>query len=219
VKDIIQRSIQSSFGIRRASITNSDKAQVCLMAFNTVCCYISTRDLVQEHIAFKVCPLVNEWEIPKETTNSSSEGGLVYLKYTYHYRSQFEELDDEWLEAIEATIDDLLGAYAKAEDEAMNTAFSARGKKRLNRVFNVIGFVYPDYCFPARKQGTKKRIASTTPSTAPKPKRMKVVTHRPKSYFFERAAILPAAGISQSEAVESAEDSLSASKVILFSLL
>jgi hypothetical protein len=26
----------------------------------------------------------------------------------------------------------------------MTVAFGARGKKRLNRVFNVIGFVYPD---------------------------------------------------------------------------
>jgi hypothetical protein len=95
--------------------------------------------------------LVNEWEIPKETTDSSSEGALVYLKYTYRYRSQFGEADDEWLEAIEATIDDLMGAYTKAEDEAINIAFGARWKKRLNRVFDVIGFVYPDYCFPARK--------------------------------------------------------------------
>ena len=77
------------------------------------------------------------------------------MKYSYRYRSQFGELDDEWLEAIEATSDDLLGAYTKAEDEALNIAFSARGKKMLNRVFDVIGFVYPDYCFTARNQGTK----------------------------------------------------------------
>jgi hypothetical protein len=66
--------------------------------------------LVQEHIDFKVWPLVNEWEMLKETTNSSSEDGLVYLEYTYHCRSQFGELDDEWLETIDVTTDDLLGA-------------------------------------------------------------------------------------------------------------
>ena len=129
MKDIIQRPIQSRFGIRRPSIVNSDKAQACLVAFNTMCSYIGTRDLVQEHIAFKVWPLVNEWEMPKETTDSSSEGGLVYLKYTFRYRSQFGELDDEWLEAIEPTSDDLLGAYTKAEDEAMNIAFGAVKRK------------------------------------------------------------------------------------------
>jgi hypothetical protein len=66
IKDIIQRPIQSRFGIRRPSIVNSDRDQGCLMAFNTVCSYISTRDLVQEHIAFKVWPLVAEWEMLKE---------------------------------------------------------------------------------------------------------------------------------------------------------
>jgi hypothetical protein len=110
------------------------------------------------------------------------------LKYSYRYISQFGEPNVEWPKAIEATSDGLLGAYTKAEDEAMNIAFSAHGKKRLNRVFDVIGFVYPDYCFPAWKQGAKRKIASTTPSISPKPKKMKIVTHRLKSYFLEMAA-------------------------------
>jgi hypothetical protein len=57
---------------------------------------------------------------------------LVYLRYTYRYRSKFDANDD-WLEAVEATSDELLGAYTKAEDEAMNTAFGAQGKRRLKR--------------------------------------------------------------------------------------
>jgi hypothetical protein len=214
VKDIIQHPIRSRFSIQRPSIMNSDKAQACLVAFNTVCNYIGTRDLFQEHIAFKVWPLVNEWEMLKETTDSSSEGGLVYLKYTYRYRSQFGEPNDKWLEAIEATTDDLLEAYTKAKDKAMNTAFGARRKKRPNRVFDVIGFAYPDYCFLARKQGAKMRIASSTFSTAPQPKKMKIVTHQPKSYVLERAVILPAAGVSKTEVVESAEDIFPTSEVI-----
>jgi hypothetical protein len=80
-----------------------------------------------------------------------TKGGLVYLRYTYCYRSQFDELNDDLLETVEVTSDELLGAYTKAEDEAMNTAFSARGKRRLNIVFDVIGFIYPDYCFPIWK--------------------------------------------------------------------
>jgi hypothetical protein len=63
--------------------------------------------------------------MPNETTTGSNEGGLVYLKYTYRYRSQFDEPNDDWLEAVEATNDELLGAYTKAKDEAMNTAFGA----------------------------------------------------------------------------------------------
>jgi hypothetical protein len=42
----------------------------------------------------------------------------------------------------------MLGDYTKVEDETMTTAFGDRGKRRLNRVFEVIGFFYPDYCFP-----------------------------------------------------------------------
>jgi hypothetical protein len=115
--------------------------------------------------------------MPKEAVTRSSEGGLVYLKYTFKYRSQFDEPNDDWLDAIEATSDELLGAYSRAKDDGMTTAFGGRGKKRLNRVFDVIGFVYPDYCYPSRKQGKKRKIAASAISSMPKPKKVKVLTH------------------------------------------
>ena len=83
VRGIIECPIWSRFGIGRSSIAIGNEVQACLMAFNAVCTYISTRDLVQEHIAYKVWPLVNEWEMPKETVAGSSQGGLVYLRYTF----------------------------------------------------------------------------------------------------------------------------------------
>jgi hypothetical protein len=49
----------------------------------------------------------------------------------------------------------LLGVYSKAEDTALSAAFGGRKKKRLNRVFDAIGFVYPDYRYPARGQKRK----------------------------------------------------------------
>jgi hypothetical protein len=49
--------------------------------------------------------------MPKEDAAGSSQSGLVYLKYTFRYRSQFDEPNDEWLDAIEATSDELFGAY------------------------------------------------------------------------------------------------------------
>jgi hypothetical protein len=76
--------------------------------------------------------------------------------------------------------DELFGAYSRAEDKAMTVAFGARGKKRLNRVFDVIGFVYPDYCFPVRKQGRKRKVAASSSSSAPKAKKVKVLTRRLK---------------------------------------
>jgi hypothetical protein len=102
------------------------------------------------------------------------------LKYTFKYRSQFDEPNDDWLDAIEATSDELLGAYSRAKDDAMTAAFEGRGKKRLNRVFDVISFVYPDYCYPSRKQGKKRRVVASTISNTLKPKKVKVLSHRPK---------------------------------------
>jgi hypothetical protein len=62
----------------------------------------------------------------------------------------------------------------------MTVDFGARGKRRLNRVFDVIGFVYHDFYFPTRRQGGKRKVATSTSSGASKPKRAKVLTHRPK---------------------------------------
>jgi hypothetical protein len=119
---------------------NTERSQGCLATFNVVCNYINTRDLVQEHIAFKVWPLAAKWEMPKDAEADANAGksSLVHLKYTYRYRNQFGEPDDDWLDAIEATSDELLGTYMKAEDEAMYVSFVARGKQRLNKVFDAI---------------------------------------------------------------------------------
>ena len=48
---------------------------------------------------------------------------------------------------------ELLGAYSKMEDNALSVAFGGRGKKRLNRVFDAIDFVYPDYRYSLRDRG------------------------------------------------------------------
>jgi hypothetical protein len=90
------------------------------------------------------------------------------------------------LDCIEATSDELLGAYTRAKDDAMTLAFGGRGKKRLNSVFDVIGFVYPDYCHPSRKQGKKKKAAASVIATTPKVKKVKILTHRPRNIDMEK---------------------------------
>jgi hypothetical protein len=60
----------------------------------------------------------------------------------------------------------LLGPYSKAEDNALSTSFEGRGKKRLNRVFDAIGFVYPDYSYPLWGRGKKRKVAASAKITA-----------------------------------------------------
>jgi hypothetical protein len=123
IKGIIQRPIWSRFGIRRSTPAVGNEIEACEMAFNNVCTFIGTRDQVQEHITYRVWPFVSDWEMPKEAAAGSSKGGLVYLKYTFRYRDQFDEPNDDWLNCIEATSDELLGAYTRAEDDALTLAF------------------------------------------------------------------------------------------------
>jgi hypothetical protein len=130
--------------------------------------------------------------MPKEAAARSSQGGFVYLKYTFRYGDLFDEPNDEWLNCTEATSDELLGAYTRAEDEAMTLAFEGRGKKRLNRIFDVIGFVYPDYSYPSQKLGKKRKAATTAISSVPKGKKINVLMHRPR--YIEMATVPKLAG-------------------------
>jgi hypothetical protein len=100
IKEVIMRPIWSRFGLRRPKIEIDVTVEACQGAFNTVCSFVGTRDLIQEHIAFRVWPLVESWEMPKETATDSSDGGLVRLKYTFRFREKFDEPNDDWLKCI-----------------------------------------------------------------------------------------------------------------------
>jgi hypothetical protein len=142
--------------------------------------------------------------MPKETTADSGEGGLVRLKYTFRFREKFDESNDDWLKCIEATSDELLGAYSKAEDNALSASFGGWGKKRLNRVFDAIGFVYPDYRYLLRGQEKKRKIvALVTPAEpVPKSKKVKVLTHRP--HYIE-PAVVPEFGAGSTSVAEATQ--------------
>jgi hypothetical protein len=205
ITEIIMRPIWSRFGLRKPKVKIDEAAEECRRAFSIVCSFIGTRDLVQEHVAYRIWPLINSWEMPKETITNPNEGGLVRLKYTFRFGDQFIEPDDDWLKCVENTSDELLGAYSKSEDNALSTAFGSRKKKRLNRVFDAIGFMYPDYRYPPwgqkRKSTTSGNIAaSAAPSEpAPKRKKLKVLTHRPR---YIEPTIVPEFGGESSSAIE-----------------
>jgi hypothetical protein len=210
IKEVIMRPIWSRFGLRRPKVKIDKAAEACQKAFGTVCFFIGTRDLIQEHIAFRVWPLVENWEMPKETVTKFGEGELVRLKYTFKYGDKFDEPNDDWLKSIEAISDELLGSYSKAEDNALSASFGGRGKKRLNRVFDAIGFVYPDYCYPLRGRGKKRKTAASTKAAASatpdepalKSKKLKVLTHRPR---YIEPAMVPEFGGETSSAAEPKE--------------
>jgi hypothetical protein len=156
IKEIIMRPIWSRFGIRKPKVEIDEAVEECRRAFGIICSFIGTRDLVQEHVAYRIWPLVVNWEMPKETISNPNKGGLVRLKYTFRFGDQFIKSDDDWLKCIEATSDELLGPYSKEEDNALSAAFGSRKKTRRQRVFDAIGFMYPDYRYPSRGQKRKK---------------------------------------------------------------
>jgi hypothetical protein len=80
------------------------------------------------------------------------------------------------------------------------------GKKRINIVFDAIGFVYPDYHYPLRGQGKKRKAAALAALAEPVPKvagkKMKVLTHQPR---YIEPAVVPEFGGEASSAAESRE--------------
>jgi hypothetical protein len=76
----------------------------------------------------------------------------------------------------------------------------------LNRVFDAIGFDYPDYRYPLWGQGKKRKATAVAASAEPVPKatskNMKVLTHQPR---YIEPAVVPEFGGEASSAVEPRE--------------
>jgi hypothetical protein len=110
--------------------------------------------------------------MPKEAAAGSSQGGLIYLKYTFKYRSQFDEPNDDSLDAS----NELLGAYSRDEDDAMTVAFGGRGKKRLNRVLmSLVSYTQITAILHESKERKEELLLYYVEA-----KKTKVLTNRPK---------------------------------------
>jgi hypothetical protein len=48
------RPIWSRFGLRKPKVEIDEAAEACQRAFSTVCAFIGARDLVQEHVAYRI---------------------------------------------------------------------------------------------------------------------------------------------------------------------
>jgi hypothetical protein len=77
----------------------------------------------------------------------------------------------------------------------------------LNRVFDDIGFIYPDYRYPLLGQGKKRKATALAASAEPVPKaaskKMKVLTHRP---CYIESAVVSEFGGEASSVAESREN-------------
>jgi hypothetical protein len=109
IKDIIMCPSWQRFGLRKPKVDVDEAVEECQRAVDVVCSFIGTRDLVQEHIAFRVWLLVEKWEMPKETITKPDEGGLIRMKFTFRYEGKFVEPDDDWLNVLKPQAMNCLG--------------------------------------------------------------------------------------------------------------
>ena len=96
----------------RCNMTPEGPTQQALNEFRIIAEHISTRDLVQEFLAFKVFPSLKEWEMPK-LKGEKKEGELVRLPYYFKFKKYFKTPCQEWLDTIEVMCNEILGNYSK----------------------------------------------------------------------------------------------------------
>jgi hypothetical protein len=155
---LVQSPLELIFGETRphCNMTPEGPTQKAMNEFRIAAEHISTRDLVQEFLAFKVFPSLKEWEMPK-LKGEKKEGELVRLPYYFKFKKYFKTPCQEWLDTIEVMCNEILGNYSKKEDQLMTAAFGTRPKRRLNRVLDALGFEYPDYENLNKGAGGQKR--------------------------------------------------------------
>jgi hypothetical protein len=121
---LVQNPLELIFGETRpqCNMVPESPCQIALGEFRVIAEHISTRDLVQEFLAFRVFPTLKEWDMPK-LKGKKKEKELVRLPYYYKFKKHFKEPCQEWLDTIEVMCNEILGNYSKKEDQLMTTAF------------------------------------------------------------------------------------------------
>jgi hypothetical protein len=146
LKTLVVSPLSLSFRLTRplCRMEPGSPCQQAVAEFRVVAKQISTRDLAQEYLAYRVFPTLSEWNMSKlKGTKEKKE--LVQLPYKFKFEKQFKGSCQEWLEMIETMCNEILGNYTEKEDQLMTAAFGTRPKRRLNRVMDALNFEYPDY--------------------------------------------------------------------------
>jgi hypothetical protein len=97
--------------------------QLAEVEFRVVAEHISTRDLIQEYLAYKTFPTSSGWVMPKKK-DEGNKFELVRLQYHFKFQKNFSKPFAEWLEVIETMCIEILGNYTKKEDQLMIVAFA-----------------------------------------------------------------------------------------------
>jgi hypothetical protein len=118
LKMLVLSPLSLSFGLTRplCHMSTGSPCQEAVAEFRVVAEQISTRDLVQEYLAYKVFPTQSEWNMPK-VKGTKEKKELVRLPYRFKFEKQFKGPCQEWLEMIEAMCNEILGNYTKKEDQ------------------------------------------------------------------------------------------------------
>jgi hypothetical protein len=179
---LVQSPLELIFGETRprCHMTLEGPTWAALGEFEIISEHIGTRDLVQEFLAFRVFPTLREWEMPK-LEGEKKKGELVRLPYHFKFKKYFKKPCQEWLDTVEVMCNEILGNYSK-KDQLMTAAFGTRPKRRLNRVFDALGFEYPDYeRLNKGAEGQKrKRVAETLNKDEEKPPKEKKIPKKRK---------------------------------------
>jgi hypothetical protein len=102
LKTLVLSPLSLSFGLTRplCDMLPGSPCRQAVGEFRVVAEQISTRDLVQEYLAYKVFPTLSEWNMAKlKGTREKNE--LVRLPYRFKFEKQFKKPCQEWLEMIE----------------------------------------------------------------------------------------------------------------------
>jgi hypothetical protein len=146
LKTLVLSPLSLSFGLTRplCRMLPGSPCRQAVAEFRVVAEQISTRDIVQEYLAYKVFLTLSEWNMPN-LKGAKEKNELVRLPYRFKFEKKFKGPCHEWLEMIETMCKEILGNYTKKEDQLMTAAFSTRPKRWLNRVMDALNFEYPDY--------------------------------------------------------------------------
>ncbi len=201
IKGIIMRPIWQSFGLRRPKVEMNEAAEECQRAFGVMSAAFGGRKKKRLNRVFDAIGFVYpDYCYPvrrqkRKNTTSAKEEAATAPSEPEPERKKIKVLTHRPRYIEPASVPEFTEKPSSATEAKKPTsaAFGGRKKKRLNRVFDAIGFVYPDYCYPVRRQKRKnttsaKEEAATAPSEPePERKKIKVLTHRPR--YIEPASV------------------------------